>query len=273
MEHIEPEPGDVLLVEPDPDTIDSISRTIQIMTKSRFSHGIVALSQGSFAEANIAEPGKPDVRRLSRDDIMTRINEKDTFHLYRPDRPVDAARLEKEVKKLEDRAMGKTPDVIFADGAALSIALLRALHYLRGWWDVRGWRRQLRRAALYVNEQHGDRRLFCTEFAFRVLEGAGCTPQISSTPIVPVDDFPRALVEWQEDQWLGAVWRWLADWLKLDDDSKKDIEQTQQEISKAFAARLAPRTVHPANYFTPQDFALSPSFHCKVSGWQPSPGI
>lgn len=276
MTSLEPQAGDVLLVIPPTDkngrTSDPISRAIQIFTASPYSHTVLTIGPNSYAEANIAPVGHPDIICFGSAKLQDERSQGSVFHLYRAAEAVEEASLRAAVERYLQRATGPDPEVIFADGAALALALLRYLPALATALPTDERIPRLRSATFWVSEKHGDRRLFCSEFAYRVLRYADRTPAEPLVPVVPIDNVTGL----EPDELLNKIWLWVVDMLDLDEDSQQSIQETWDAVRSAYDDERTPTSLDLANYFTPEDFRRSaPYRHIATLGgsdqeWTPA---
>lgn len=287
---ITPRTGDVILVEQDG---DPISKLIARFTNSPFSHSIVVLDETTFADANPVqdpvpdEPHRPDagadIEIFGLDELEKFRQTVKRFVLYRPDdQHADPDLLRHAVDVLEQASRGPDFKTRFSDGAVCGLWILRTLESV----GRIAAQNQLHAATdgLFWALEDGSGRLFCSEFAFRVLDAAGqrpATPKIPTvpTPGFPTDDPPDSAVSWF-DRLIGFLemrWRALCAEFGLDEWSWRTFQEVVGRWRYAFEHGLRPGKLERANYFTPADFAQSPSMHTVAqqtksdSDWVPIP--
>ncbi len=270
--------GDVVLLAHGDDKSDPVSLLIQKVTGSPYSHTILCLGDGQYADASPAPNGAADLSCFDEERLIAGLDSKAWFLLLRPSQPAVADTLREAVDVLIDRANATGDPIIFSDGAlaglgtlvVLGNGLLRSLDEVRGHGAASDNVERLRAAIFYALED-GDRRLFCSEFVYRALTAAGARPSLPAQPIVnmrgfPLDDPEHALIGWLESVrlWLQSRWSDIEDWLlrrmSLDRDSLKTFDEVWDTIQLAYEEKRSPKQLTVANFFTPADFKSSSTF-------------
>ncbi|MGI8685754.1 MAG: hypothetical protein ACR2MO_11830 [Acidimicrobiales bacterium] len=265
--------GDVILVEQEGGLEDPVSELIQRVTGSPYSHTVVVIGQGRFADANPAPEGGNDIRQFDQDVLESLLGEVKSMSLFCPlIRSADPGKLATAVAQRWRRGNEPGPGrVVFSDGALAGLGVLRILQVLPEAVRQRDRCERLRAAAFWALED-GDPRLFCSEFVHRVLTDAGQRPTLPVHPIISTAGFPtdepvHSLMGWMErvEAWLRSRWKELIGKLAFDDDSFETFEKVWRSIQDAYENRRTPARLEIANFFTPADFASSPSFELTAS--------
>lgn len=265
-------PGDVLLVAylRHPRWVSSI---IQKVSRSWYSHAMIALGAGRYAHARPARGG--NVLVLEGEDALASVMHDDAvYDLYRGDIEPDPARLAATVEHFQAQSAGPPleqvslcgrislhPGMIFSDGNLLALLLLRWCQQ----WD------RFRRTAIGKRTEHalvnaaddGEGRLLCSSFVHRVLDGAGARPTAPplDKTLIDLADFPT-----DEPALLGgaAMVDWLLDQFTAELDFDWRTIQTCRDVVHVILCHWNRRTPVPdplrvANFLTPGDLAKSPS--------------
>jgi len=266
-------PGDVLLVAYMKHA-RWVSRLIQKVSGSWYSHAMVALGDGRYAEARPARGGNVVIHE-SDDELSSIIHDDALYDLYRSDVEIEADRLSSVVESYRERAIeppaahmtvcgriSKSPGVIFSDGNLLALCALRFCQRGKEWLLAfeRG-----RRAhnAMIVTAEDGEGRLLCSSFVHRVLDATGARPAAPSPEeaFIDLSGFPT-----DEPVTLGgaAIFEWLLDELTAGLDFNWRSVQTCTDVLHLMRchyerATPVPTPLHVANFVTPGDLAKSPS--------------
>lgn len=276
MEPIQPRTGDVILLERLGGTNQPLSEFIQRITGSDFSHSIVALGDGCYADATAVPGGKSDIEKYRGDVLAAILANAVRMELFRPPTgfPVaDAKRLDAAVTSFIRRAtppplLNVPPDVMFSMGAGLTLAALRALQQVLRLPVL--WRRDEAvkvETAMFWALENGDRRLYCSEFVHVVLDEAGQRPTLPEEPVInpfrfPTDEPPgESLRSWLDvvGDFFRRVGAWMRERLELDEQLWPTITEEWERIRCAYYEGLTPERLTIANFFTPADFERSPS--------------
>ncbi len=285
--------GDVLLVERPDDRAHRVSKWIRDATRSPYSHTIVVLEDGSYAQATAGQDGASDVQMLTQKDLERLIECVVRIDLFRPkdEFPLaDKALLTSEVERLfrlSQLQPGGSPDVMFSMGAAASMAALQAVQArledktlekdvrvdLERWQDAFFW-------AL----ENGPSRLVCSEFAHVVLDIAGERPRLPAKPALRTENWPTdepGLTVLGLSHWFHEVGRKIGqrigEQIFTDGDALRTLGEEWDRVKCAYDQGLRPQRLTIANFFTPADFSWSPTFlrtarRTKGSpDWQPAP--
>lgn len=255
-------PGDVILLVPPHDQPYVVSRGIAFFTRSKYSHVVLALGDGRYADANPCDDEASDICRFDQAELDRALHDR-SASLYRwVGGPFDPDALSAQVDRHLAEAVGPTRRIRFSDGALVTLWLLRSLARLPLGLRRRLRTDRLRDAALWVTEEQGDARLLCSEFIYRVLRGVGREPAAGPEPVVSVANFPLVarLDRSPAPAQVDAVDSWLLYRMGLPAGRVITITENLRALAQAWRLRRTPTGIDPANYWTPQDFALSPSF-------------
>lgn len=250
-----------------------VSRAIQRVTRSWYSHSLIALGGGRFAHAVPKRGGTitvletdADLARWIVDDVM--------YDLYRPEVAPSPERLVEAVEHYRLRAaewavkenpcgrVAESPGVLFSDGALLVLATLGWLDRWPAWLRAVSTYRRLR-SALLVTANDKDGRLFCSEFVHRVLDVAGARPLAPprDRAFIDLGDLPTD----EPAPVLGDdyLFEWLQERLMACFDFDHRSLQTCSEVIHTLKCHYVRRTPVPrlemGNFLTPSDLANSPS--------------
>lgn len=269
---ITPQAGDVLLSERPPShTPNDISELIRKATGSPYSHILAVMGPGEFAEATPGERGEADVGILTAEQLPGRLAVVRRLDLFRPNAlGVDEHVLRREIRCFIDRSTpqqpGHDPEVMFSMGSAATLAALQQLQRRirdepisgsESLTDLLRWER-----ALFCALENGDRRLFCSEFVYIVLDRANERPWPPPDPSLDTGRFPtdEPVGLLGAGDWFREQARKLSEKIFHDPDAIKTIEEEWNQVSKAYESDCEPKQLHIANYFTPADFSWSPTF-------------
>ena len=269
---VEAMPGDVLLFQAHAANASWISQLIGRITNATYSHSAVALGGDRYSHANsegIAADGLPndDVVPLPPS-LLTKVSARRQIDMFRPGSPLDAARamaFAEASEKASRRKGGGDPEV-FSVGALAGLALLRYVASDKP-FPFPLDRDRLRRALVSALDD-GQRRLFCSEYVYRVSVVGGFTPELPADPFLP-----DPILSWigPEGAPFQLLLRWLEWWFAEKLDIDRDALMTVREVIAATELAYEcnePRTipVDRANFFTPRDFEASPAY-TTVATW------
>ena len=285
-------PGDVLLVAYMKHA-RWVSSLIQRISGSWYSHAMVALGEGRYAEARPAR-GANIVIHESEDALSAILHDDTLYDLYRAETPPDPERLWSVVEDYRTRAvepattrttkcgtLSKSPGVIFSDGNLLALLVLRAIQQAE--WPLAFARVRRARDAILVTAEDGEGRMLCSGFVHGVLDGAGARPAAPppDETFINLRDFPT-----DEPVTLGGstIFEWVLDKVTAGLDFDWRSIQTCKDVLHLWKCHFdrgtpVPDPLHVANFVTPGDLARSPSLQ-KVatrqrllngedSGWGP----
>jgi hypothetical protein len=252
------EPGDVLLLDPS-DLTHGISKVIVDRTGSPFSHAMVAVGPGLVVDA--ATLGEQDITYTDGPGLVDLLTRYDLAAVYRGTNRPDHTRL-RDVCAHYVAASKAGPDrPVFSVGDLAGLAALQILATPSVDLPIdTELRVRLRNAFAAALDSGGGRRLFCSEFVYRVLAESGVPPQLPAKPFIPKDTFPLGIEQ------TGGRWAWqflkrVRDWLgDLDVDSYLTIVHVGRSVIRHFRDRTPPpATPDWANFYTPADFAAAGS--------------
>lgn len=250
-----------------------VSRAIQRVTRSWYSHSLISLGGERFAHALPKRGGTITVLE-SDDDLARGIVDDVLYDLYRPEVAPSPDRLVEAVEHYRARAaewtvnespcgrLAEAPGVLFSDGALLVLATLGWLDRWPEWLRARP-RYQRLRDALLVTANDKDGRLFCSEFVHRVLDAAGARPVAppKNRAFIDLGDLPTD----EPAPVLGDdyLFEWLQERLMACFDFDHRSVQTCSEVIHTTRCHYERRTPVPrldmGNFLTPSDLANSPS--------------
>lgn len=258
-----------------------VSRRIQRITGSWYSHAMIALGDGRYAHAVPKRGGTIELLE-GEEEMGTEILDRAMHDLYRPKTAPDPDLLmaavedfrilAEEFRPVQTHPCGgvkETPGMLFSDGSLLVLALLKGLESDRltdRWWFPR---RERLRNALLVTANDSDSRLFCSEFVHRVLDRAGARPAAPprGQAFIDLGDLPT---DEPKLETMGAdyLFEWIRDrlWALFDFDQRSLV--TCSEVVDAWRCHYERRTPVPVlelgNFLTPSDLSVSPSLR-KIS--------
>ena len=264
--------GDVLLFTAADD--DPISKTISRVTGSPYSHTAICYGEDQYAHA-FAGADK-DVALIDAPALDASAGRRE-IHLFRPaGASFDADAMGREVEaRRKDAAEPPPGRLTFSDGALAGLAVLRLVASNEPIpWLSREFRDRLRRA-LVVALDDGHRRLFCSEFAYRVSAAGGFVPPLPAQPFIPADALkpPRGLTGDVLEAVVARVKRWLVRTMQLDADSMLTFAEVWGRVVEAFRRDAqVPKGVAVANFYVPGDFVAAKDTYRLTAAWQPKVG-
>jgi hypothetical protein len=248
----------VLVAHPDGHA-DWVSKMIEKVTMSPYSHCAVALDGDSLADANPMGGGPNDVRTYgtTKDALLKNIGVA-RLVVLRSKSVADPARMARKVDQL--RAL---PDLRFSDGAATGVAFLQLLERVPP--PLRHAKYRRLRNALVATMNDGQAQLFCSEFAVRLLRAGHNEPVRPANPTVDLDDFPvedppQRGITLVASGFLDRAWDWFLNKLDLNRETLETVSQKWSEVVTAYETHKSPDAVDLANFWTPADLAASSSF-------------
>lgn len=269
-----PEPGDVVLVARLKEAA-WVSRAIQRITRSWYSHALLCLGDDRFAHAVPKRGGSITVIE-SDEELASEIVDYVLYDLFRPTTRASAGQLHDAVEHYRARAaewtvahigpcgrIAESPGMLFSDGSLLVLGLIRWVDDLPPLVHRLPWTGRLRNALL-VTANDKDGRLFCSEFVHRVLDVAGARPK-PPPPGQAFIDLGHLPTDEPDLEVLGVdhLFDWLHEQLWACFDFDERSVQTCAEVIHTVKCHFQLQTPVPklemGNFMTPNDMALSPS--------------
>lgn len=265
-----PETGDVILLSGGSGPEYPQSELVQRATKSPYSHAIVVLEPGRYADVDPGPEGSAAIRVFDRQTLDRIRDQVVQLDLLRPTGPVaDRRQLIAAVEARRAEAPPALPggQRLSTETALIGLALIG---------EIRTWldrpvpdRRQGRRleSALWWALDDADRRLFGSEFVHRVLDEAGQWVEPPATQLVALAGSCRPTYQGERlDEWLDVVRTWLLQaWrlqiavLELDCDARATFDELWERVREAYQSGRGPERLEPAHFCAPAHFAASAS--------------
>lgn len=272
----EPRAGDVILIDHG-EGGGLVSKTIRGVTKSPYSHTILALGPDLFTDAFEGATG-PFVKReadIERWPLAAGWLDRPTCDLFRlpPGRPTpDPALMLDAVTEYERRAkkIESAPDGIeFDTGAMAGLAILRGLMTLERRADLDPEILEsivkFRRATFKVLN-NSDTRLFCSEYVYRVLTDGGSRPQLGDRSFISVDGYRTDESRLLEFDPFGAIAKWIRGaWKEILGFAERvlalpseglEIGDVLARIRDAYDDPAPDPVLERANFVAPTDFEV-----------------